>query len=349
MTTVPMTPRSKTLKKPWWDRVKAQDAQRRHQMASRAKEPEDWRGARLIGVDLSGRDLSGKDFTGAELSGANFSGARLIGANFTDATLFEADLTGAELLSANFQGANLDQCKASKAGLGGADLRGATLFGADLSFASLSQAQLNGANLSAANLTGARLRGAWLNDAVFKGANLTGADLEGCCVQGADMRGVKLEGAAVRGMRGYTDATWLGASIVGVDFCGAYMLRRFIMDENYLDEFRRHSRMSAIVYKIWWATSDCGRSFVRWALWTALLAVVFAAIYSVVAIDPGDHGTALTPLYFSVVTLTTLGYGDVLPASATAQCVAVVQVCLGYFMLGGLLSIFANKMARRAD
>jgi voltage-gated potassium channel Kch len=54
-------------------------------------------------------------------------------------------------------------------------------------------------------------------------------------------------------------------------------------------------------------------------------------------------------LYYSVVTLTTLGYGDVVPASPTAQVLAMCEVVLGYVMLGGLLSIFSNKMSRRAD
>ena len=52
--------------------------------------------------------------------------------------------------------------------------------------------------------------------------------------------------------------------------------------------------------------------------------------------------------YYSVVTLTTLGYGDVLPASQTAQVLVIAQVIIGYVMLGGLLSIFATRMGRRA-
>jgi len=54
-------------------------------------------------------------------------------------------------------------------------------------------------------------------------------------------------------------------------------------------------------------------------------------------------------LYYSIVTLTTLGYGDVVPASAPAQVLATIQAVLGYVGLGGFLSILANKMARRAD
>ena len=54
-------------------------------------------------------------------------------------------------------------------------------------------------------------------------------------------------------------------------------------------------------------------------------------------------------MYFSVVTLTTLGFGDVLPASVSAQVVVIAEVIIGYMMLGGLLSIFATKMGRRAE
>ena len=55
-------------------------------------------------------------------------------------------------------------------------------------------------------------------------------------------------------------------------------------------------------------------------------------------------------LYFSVVTFTTLGFGDVSPnlANRTAQVVVMAQVVIGYIMLGGLVSILANKLARRA-
>ena len=37
------------------------------------------------------------------------------------------------------------------------------------------------------------------------------------------------------------------------------------------------------------------------------------------------------------------------PSGPAAQLVAMCEVAIGYVMLGGLLSIFANKMARRAD
>ena len=135
----------------------------------------------------------------------------------------------------------------------------------------------------------------------------------------------------------------------GADFTGAYRIRRHIMDENYLHEFRNHSRFNEALYWLWWCTSDCGRSVTRWGLCTLALILAFAAAYAFVDIDYGANRTPLSSVYFSVVTMTTLGYGDVLPTSMAAQALIVVQVLLGYTMLGGLLSLFATAMARRAD
>jgi voltage-gated potassium channel Kch len=87
----------------------------------------------------------------------------------------------------------------------------------------------------------------------------------------------------------------------------------------------------------------------RWTLFIFFVTLIFAFAYSKVGIDYGDYETAISPLYYSVVTLTTLGYGDVVPTSPAAQVLAALQALLGYVGLGGLLSILANKMARRAD
>ncbi len=108
--------------------------------------------------------------------------------------------------------------------------------------------------------------------------------------------------------------------------------------------------MEHVAYLLWRVTSDCGRSLRRWTAVIGAVAVLFAVLYAVVGIDVGAHAPGwLTYFYFSVVTLTTLGYGDVLPVSAVGQLLVVLEVCLGYLMLGGLISILANKMARRSD
>ena len=53
-------------------------------------------------------------------------------------------------------------------------------------------------------------------------------------------------------------------------------------------------------------------------------------------------------MYYSIVTFTTLGFGDIVPSQPLARAVVALEVILGYIMLGGLISIFANKLARRS-
>ena len=304
---------------------------------------------RLIGVDWSGRDLSGRDLSGCDLSHANLSGARLVKAKLVGATLFEADLTGAELVGAVLEGADLTRCRVDRAGFGQTCLREANLFGVYGAEVTFSGADLRGADLKTARLPEARLLRAQLGGCDLTGADLTGADLEGSEVVGACFDEASLRHARLTGCVGYAEASWIRADIQEVDFRGAYMVRRFIMDQNYLHEFRHQSRASGLLYLIWWVTSDCGRSVLRWSGWTAVIVVLYAMAYSLVEVDYGAHPTALSAVYYSVVTLSTLGYGDVLPVSMEAQALAMSEALLGYVMLGGLISIFANKMARRAD
>lgn len=306
-------------------------------------------GAYLANTNLAGVDLSGRDLTGADLSGADLSECRMIGTCLRDAMLVEATLENAQILGADLAGADLTNAQAFSVMLGQSDLTDAVLFNATLNDATFAHANLTGADVRTANLEGARLREANLTRTDFSRAKMNGADLTLANVDHAVFRDTDLSRSRVKAVTGYSTADWIGIDILDADFAGAYMVRRTIMDQNYLYEFQHKSRLNSYIYKLWSITSDCGRSFGRWALWTAVIAVIFAIAYGFVAIDYGDYETALSPLYYSVVTMTTLGYGDALPASTGGQIVAMIQVVIGYVMLGGVLSIFATKMGRRAE
>ncbi|MGB5306155.1 MAG: pentapeptide repeat-containing protein [Gammaproteobacteria bacterium] len=307
------------------------------------------RGAQLIGADLSNLDLSGYDLSGADLSRADLAHTRLMSANLRGTVLFEANLRDSVLLSADLTGANLSSCSAENAGFESADLTDATFFSASLRGATFIKATLQGTDLRATDLQHARLRDADLRNADFSRSNLQHADLEGSSVDGATFVDAELPHAHLRGLRGYTAANWIGADVHDINFTGAYLTRRTIMDQNYLHEFRIQSRINRVIYWLWWVSSDCGRSFLRWGAWIIIVLMLFAFLFTFVALDYGEYPTYMSSVYFSVVTLTTLGYGDVVPASPMAQVLAIIEVVFGYVMLGGLLSIFANKMARRAD
>lgn len=310
--------------------------------------PLDLAGVRLIDVDLSGLDLSQADLTGSDLSRARLRGATLFGARLCGATLFEADLGEAELSGADLADANLEAAVLARAGLGLANLRGAQLPRADLRGATLTEAVLEGANLQGARLEGARARHADLAGADLSRCDLRQVELDASRVDGATLDGADLRGASLAGVRGFERASWLGVDLREVDFTGAWRCRGFIQDQNYLEEFRTHSRWTRAVYVLWKLTSDCGRSVGRWAFVCGVMIFLFTWLYTLVEVDYGDHPTAISPLYYSVVTITTLGFGDVVPASIGGQLVAMAEVITGYVMLGGLLSIFSNKMASRA-
>lgn len=309
----------------------------------------DLRGVRLTGADLSGADLSGCDLSGAELSRADLSGADLRGANLSGAALDYAILDRAELSQSILIGASLEHASAKLAGFGRADLRRCQLFGAKLSGASFVEARLRRADLRTVEAQEARFCGADLSHCDFARADLAGADLSRANVDHASFLESDLRRTRLRSLQHFGRASMLRADIRDVDFTGAYLLRRHIVDENFLDEFKNRSSTHRVIYGIWWVTSDCGRSLLRWSAWTAAIALAFGLAFAAVPLDYGAHQTWLSPFYFSLVTLTTLGYGDIIPADATAQTLAMAEVSLGYMMLGGLISIFSNKLARRGD
>lgn len=85
-----------------------------------------------------------------------------------------------------------------------------------------------------------------------------------------------------------------------------------------------------------------------------LLGVIWALSYSLLELavpgsfggfEPGaDRGWDSEWLYFSFVTMTTLGYGDLLPLSATARAMAYLQAVFGQFyiaiLVAGLVSAY---------
>lgn len=306
-------------------------------------------GARLAGLDLTGVDISNLDLSGVDLSGADLTDVRATKTCLKGANLQEAKLDGAQFLHADLSSVDLAAARAVGAAFGGCLLSDASLFGSDFTNTSLSQANLQGADLRMTTFRGARLRAADLTGVDASRADFSETDLTEAILSEAILHETDLSGARLQSVVGYRTTDWVGCNTTQADFTGAYLARRAMIDQNYLHEFRSQSKLHEWIYRLWWITSDCGRSYVRWGGWTLLFALVFAGLYGFVEIDYGDEPTALSSLYFSIVTLTTLGYGDILPVSQTAQAVVITQVVIGYVMLGGLLSTFSSKMSRRGE
>jgi voltage-gated potassium channel len=77
-----------------------------------------------------------------------------------------------------------------------------------------------------------------------------------------------------------------------------------------------------------------------WAFTYALLEEVFPASFAGLAeIRPNDYNERVMQLrYFSFITLTTVGYGDVLPRSPAARTMAVLEAVMGQIYLAVLVA-----------
>lgn len=89
-----------------------------------------------------------------------------------------------------------------------------------------------------------------------------------------------------------------------------------------------------------------------------LIALTFARVYVLLmdwnpqSFDLGVPAAGLTRhqihidlLYFSLVTLATVGYGDVLPVSDTARMLAMIEAVVGQFYVAVIVAVFVGMYA----
>jgi len=302
----------------------------------------------LTSVDLSGVELNGAILSHTILRGANLQGAQLRIANLDGADLYGATLDHANLEEASLEGAFLNGVSGSATNFRRADLRGAHLLGAIMPDVDFRGADLRLSNLLKANLCRARLEQSNMMNVLFEETNLEEANLEGADIRGASFRGAKLDRVWVAGVKFNRQTQFWRSSLD--QMTGDPVFSRFARDQDYIESFRvRHP----ITWGLWAITSDCGRSMTRWLMFSSVLIILFGVVFlllrdNLVINVAGREVTWFTYFYYSIVTFTTLGFGDVLPRTTLGEVLVSIEVFSGYLMLGGLVSIFANKLARRS-
>lgn len=203
--------------------------------APSGRENSSFRGAKLLGTNMSECKLQGADFEGADISGATLQGADLRGASFNGAELTGVSLAGANLSEADFRRAVMDESTANNGDMmlaekprrapgperlakilsahmlwiqsdeakgERADFSRMDMSRMDFAGAILAGADFHEAILADTNFERAFLAAADLRETVLKRANLRNADLRGADLRGADLTEAAQEGAKLGDLTG---------------------------------------------------------------------------------------------------------------------------------------------------
>jgi len=305
----------------------------------------------LQGADLKGRDLRKVDLQHAILVGARLQEADLRGADLPEAHLLMAELQEADLRRAQLQGAVLFRGKLQKADLRRAEFQGASLQDAELQEADLRNAYYQRADMHRAKLEEAKLQRANLEGAILDEVDIVGANLSWARVKDTSFQNVRWrpEGGGLP-----DPALYESFDVRGLRFSDP-LFDQFVRQSEFIrkaQEAMSGTRRGRVLFRLWKLTCDCGRSLGRWLLTCGLVIVFFTVLFNVfeflfkyplVSLTKRAT-TPLTSLYFSMVTFSTLGFGDVTPCNWLGELAVMVEVFLGYVLLGGLITILAMKL-----
>jgi hypothetical protein len=103
-------------------------------------------------------------------------------------------------------------------------------------------------------------------------------------------------------------------------------------------------------YWFWGLTSNYGTSVIRWVLWCLFVIAFYTSFYyfTYLETDRGLTGFSriIERFYFSVVTFTTLGFGDILPQTTFGMCLVITEVLFGNLMFWVMMTILGKKIFR---
>ena len=205
------------------------------------------------------------------------------------------------------------------------DIRGISLAKETLKKVDLNSVDLYRANLESATFHEVNLKNSWLSEANIKGASFEWVDMTGVLVDNADFD---------------HETKFSGVNLNSINFTLAALLQDVVVGQQRIEHLERRYPMFALFLKL---TCDYGRSFGRFLVCSISIIILFGVIYKLFpgSINVDDLGSSM---YFSVVTFTTLGYGDLFPVSALGKVIVIIEVLLGYIMIGLLVAILSRRI-----
>ena len=299
-------------------------------------------------------ELQGVDFSRSVINDVSFYRSELQESTFNNVMISECSFDGAHLDRARFKDVNMQQTEMMTETAENIWIVNSELSECDFSVSLIKGCWFIRSNFINCKFTGTRFISGLLKTCLFKGSNFKNArmietDLTGSDFSCADLTWTRFNDVDVTWIKFNKKTKCEDTDVRGA--VGSQLFKRYVEDENYLYEFKtKHKQL----YFLWWLFADCGRSLGRWTAWSVFFALAFATVFHYcLGAEAFQFNSSLpktfpTMIYYSVVTFTTLGFGDITPNTPAATWCVVLEVIWGYVMLGGLISILANKLARRS-
>lgn len=270
-------------------------------------------------VDAEDVDLAGADLFHADLTAANLKRSNLTGANLKKADLASVDLEDAHLL----------RC----------DLSGARMWNAALKKTNLAESDLQDVDFLKVNISEAKLWHAKLDNAKF----LTRHSFTG--IAPIDEKGPFAASETYRNLKKYfiangryDDASWASFNEKRLERKDLFKNRRL----EYLP-----SLLMAIL-------CGYGEKPNRVIISSSAIVMIYAAIYALLNVlgvpeGYGANGLVIWDyIYFSIVTFTTVGFGDLTPRGIPLfQMLVGSEAFVGAFMMGLFIFTLARKYTAR--
>lgn len=205
------------------------------------------------------------------------------------------------------------------------DLRGIPLHGHDLS-----NADLHNVDFYAADLRYCRL----------VGCNLTNTHFSEADIRGADFSFSRMNDSFLDNARYDLNTTFTGVDIRHVNFNLAALLQDQARTQQRIAHLQ--ARTPVLAFLLRW-TSNYGQSLGLWSVWVVGTILAFAGLYMSGLAGTNGHGI-VDAIYFSITTFSTLGLGDVTPATSLGKLIVSAEVILGYLMGGMFIAILVRRL-----
>jgi uncharacterized protein YjbI with pentapeptide repeats len=349
----------------------------------------DLRNSNITNTCLNYSNLSGSDFRGANLTKSFIQYANLSFAKFGKANLINTDLRNSKLIKADLVGANLSNAKLNEADFSESFVAHAKLLKANCRLAKFIKADLASSTLIETNfhdtdLSEARFWNAKLDNAIFRGADLTKAkglrmslftkelsEIEKnnpeiyqesyLFIKNYFLRMGPTDDASEAAFREKTLQRLSYSKIFWQQMEEEYRtnkleikkvgIRKLFQRLKYIFSHPFLSLKTFIKIFLWKLFADsCGYGEKPWLTMRATVQVIgiFALYYWV----HGKFGQSLhwwESIYFSVVTFTTLGLGDIIPLTTSwgTRIAVASEAFFGALMIALFVWTLARKGAAR--